>query len=69
MAAGTRTRGANCRPVDGVSAKATRLSLVHQDLESTVQRGEILPLVGGSGTGKTVPLRQMLGLDQPARGA
>jgi ABC-type uncharacterized transport system YnjBCD ATPase subunit len=30
-----------------------------------VQRGEVLSLVGGSGTGKTVLLRQMLGLETP----
>lgn len=42
---------------------------VHQDLDLTVQRGEILALVGGSGTGKTVLLRQMLGLAQPTRGS
>ena len=41
---------------------------VHQDLNLNVQRGEMLSLVGGSGTGKTVLLRQMLGLLTPARG-
>ncbi len=42
---------------------------VHQDLNLTVRRGEMLALVGGSGTGKTVLLRQILGLTQPARGS
>jgi len=42
--------------------------VVHQDLDLTVLRGEVLTLVGGSGTGKTVLLRQMLGLNTPARG-
>ena len=37
--------------------------VIHKDLALTVQRGEILSLVGGSGTGKTVLLRQMLGLE------
>ena len=41
---------------------------VHQDLDFSVQRGEMLALVGGSGTGKTVLLRQILGLARPARG-
>ena len=41
---------------------------VHQDLQFSVQRGEILSLVGGSGSGKTVLLRQILGLMQPSRG-
>ena len=42
--------------------------VVHKDLDLTVRRGEVLTLVGGSGTGKTVLLRQMLGLNHPARG-
>ncbi|HMN19999.1 MAG TPA: ATP-binding cassette domain-containing protein [Ottowia sp.] len=42
--------------------------VVHQDLDLTVQRGELLALVGGSGTGKTVLLRTILGLNTPARG-
>jgi phospholipid/cholesterol/gamma-HCH transport system ATP-binding protein len=44
-------------------------TVVHQDLDLTVRRGEVLTLVGGSGTGKTVLLRQMLGLTTPARGS
>lgn len=42
--------------------------VIHRDLDLRVERGEMLSLVGGSGTGKTVLLRQMLGLQQPARG-
>ncbi len=42
--------------------------VVHQDLDLTVRRGEVLSLVGGSGTGKTVLLRQLLGLEAPYRG-
>ncbi len=42
--------------------------VVHQDLDLTVQRGEVLSVVGGSGTGKTVLLRQILALEEPARG-
>jgi phospholipid/cholesterol/gamma-HCH transport system ATP-binding protein len=42
--------------------------VVHRDLDLTVRRGEVLSLVGGSGTGKTVLLRQIIGLEQPARG-
>lgn len=49
--------------------KGAEAYTVHQDLSLTVQRGEILALVGGSGTGKTVLLRQMLGLLHPARGS
>ena len=43
-------------------------SVVHKDLDLTVLRGEVLSLVGGSGTGKTVLLRQMLGLEHPTKG-
>ena len=42
--------------------------VVHQDLDLDIRRGEVLSLVGGSGTGKTVLLRQILGLERPARG-
>jgi len=45
-----------------------RKAVVHQDLDLQVRRGEVLSLVGGSGTGKTVLLRQVLGLETPARG-
>ena len=43
-------------------------SVVHKDLDLTIERGEILSLVGGSGTGKTVLLRQILGLEHPTKG-
>ena len=42
---------------------------VHDNLDLTVRRGEILSLVGGSGTGKTVLLRHILGLTRPTRGS
>ena len=45
-----------------------RQVVVHQDLALRIEQGEILSLVGGSGTGKTVLLRQMLGLEMPTRG-
>lgn len=43
-------------------------TVIHKDLDLTVRRGEVLSIVGGSGTGKTVLLRQILGLETPARG-
>lgn len=42
--------------------------VVHRDLDLTIRRGEVLSLVGGSGTGKTVLLRQILGLESPTKG-
>ncbi len=43
-------------------------AVVHKDLDLAVERGEVLSLVGGSGTGKTVLLRQILGLEKPTQG-
>ena len=43
-------------------------SVVHKNLDLTIERGEIVSLVGGSGTGKTVLLRQILGLETPTQG-
>lgn len=45
-----------------------RRVVIHKDLELVVSRGEMLSIVGGSGTGKTVLLRQILGLETPAAG-
>lgn len=43
-------------------------NVVHRDIDLCVRRGEIMSLVGGSGSGKTTMLRQMLGLERPSRG-
>jgi phospholipid/cholesterol/gamma-HCH transport system ATP-binding protein len=43
-------------------------TVVHQDLNLEIEQGEIMSIVGGSGTGKTTLVRQMLGLERPARG-
>ena len=42
--------------------------VIHKDLDLTIQAGEVVSLVGGSGTGKTVLLRQILGLEKPYKG-
>lgn len=44
-------------------------TIIHQDLDLTIAPGELLSLVGGSGSGKTVLLRQILGLETPLRGS
>lgn len=42
--------------------------VVHEDLSLTVRRGEVLGVVGGSGSGKTVLLNSILGLNKPTSG-
>ncbi|SEO76558.1 ABC transporter ATP-binding protein [Nitrosovibrio sp. Nv6] len=42
--------------------------VVHEDINLCVRHGEVLGLVGGSGSGKTALMRQMLGLETPAQG-
>ncbi len=44
-------------------------TVIHNNLNLDIYRGEILSIVGGSGTGKTVLLRQMLRLEQPRQGS
>ena len=41
---------------------------VYEGLSLTVRRGESLCIVGGSGTGKSVLLRMLIGLERPDRG-
>jgi phospholipid/cholesterol/gamma-HCH transport system ATP-binding protein len=65
-------------PADGPMVEIRKLTsafdmpdrrvVIHKDLDLTVQRGEVLSIVGGSGSGKTVLLRQILGLERPAAG-
>ena len=67
----------NMRPEEEVGAPVVQIrnlwtrfgrTVVHQDLNLDIYAGEILTIVGGSGTGKTVLLRQMLGLERPSEG-
>jgi len=44
-------------------------SVIHQNLDLSIEQGEFLSVVGGSGSGKTVLLRQILGLEHPMRGS
>jgi phospholipid/cholesterol/gamma-HCH transport system ATP-binding protein len=43
--------------------------VVHENLDLDVWRGEVLGIVGGSGTGKSVLLRTIVGLNRPAAGS
>src|SRR5687768_1023572 len=42
--------------------------IIHEDLDLNVRRGEILGVVGGSGTGKSVLMRSIIGLQTPDAG-
>ncbi|WP_294393422.1 ABC transporter ATP-binding protein [uncultured Sphingomonas sp.] len=42
--------------------------VVHDQLDLDVRRGEILGVVGGSGTGKSVLMRSIIGLQHPSAG-
>lgn len=57
-------------PVIEVKGLTTRFGkqVVHDHLDFTLYRNEIVGLVGGSGSGKSVLLRSILGLIQPAEG-
>ena len=48
---------------------AGHTAVVHRDLNLTIEPGELVSLVGGSGSGKTVLLRQILGLERATRGS
>lgn len=42
--------------------------LIHDDVSLDVERGEVMGIVGGSGSGKSVLLRTILGLHKPTAG-
>jgi len=42
-------------------------NVIHDDLTFQVKRGEVMGLVGGSGTGKSVLLKTIIGLQRPYR--
>lgn len=57
-------------PVIRVRGLVTRFGAktIHDQLDLDVERGEVLGIVGGSGTGKSVLLRTIIGLTRPAAG-
>ena len=42
--------------------------VVHRDINLSVRKGECVGLIGGSGSGKSVILRSIIGLDKPDTG-
>lgn len=59
------------RPVIRVRGLVNRFGpqVVHQGLDLDIRRGEILGIVGGSGSGKSVLMRSILGLRPPQAGS
>ena len=57
-------------PIIRVRGLVTRLGgrVLHDNLDLDVRRGEVLGVVGGSGAGKSVLLRTIVGLKRPAAG-
>ncbi len=58
------------RPLISVTGLTTQFGsqVVHQDLKMEIPEGSIFGVVGGSGSGKTVLMRTLLGLNHPAHG-
>ena len=60
----------NCDPIIEVRGLRNVFGeqVVHEDLDLTVCRGEIIGVVGGSGAGKSVLMRSIIGLQTPDAG-
>ena len=58
------------QPVIRIRGLRTRFGtkVIHDDLDLDVRRGEVLAIVGGSGTGKSVLLRHIIDLTRPDAG-
>ncbi|MCB9957806.1 MAG: ABC transporter ATP-binding protein [Rhodospirillaceae bacterium] len=58
------------QPIIRIRGLHTRFGrqVVHEDLDLDVRRGEVIGVVGGSGTGKSVLLKEIIGLMAPAAG-
>jgi phospholipid/cholesterol/gamma-HCH transport system ATP-binding protein len=54
--------------VDGVVTRFGSQT-VHDGVSFTIGRGELVGLIGGSGTGKSVLLREIIGLQRPSAGS
>lgn len=60
----------DCEPIITVRGLKNSFGddVIHEDLDLTVCRGEILGVVGGSGSGKSVLMRSIIGLQRPDEG-
>ena len=63
-------RAGQREPVIRISGLTTRFGaqIVHENLDLEVYRGEVLGVVGGSGAGKSVLLREIVGLQRVSSG-
>jgi phospholipid/cholesterol/gamma-HCH transport system ATP-binding protein len=66
----TDRSGAEASPIIRVRGLVNRFGAqtVHEDLDLDVRRGEIIGVVGGSGSGKSVLMRSLIGLRRPDEG-
>jgi phospholipid/cholesterol/gamma-HCH transport system ATP-binding protein len=62
------TRDDRVLEVDGVVTRFGQQT-VHDGVSFTVRRGTLVALIGGSGTGKSVLLREIIGLQRPTSGS
>src|SRR5690606_20619963 len=62
--------GAAAEPVIELVGIETRLGgkQIHAGVDFTIRRGELVALIGGSGSGKSVLLRETIGLLRPSAG-
>jgi phospholipid/cholesterol/gamma-HCH transport system ATP-binding protein len=66
----TDRSGVEASPIIRVRGLVNRFGAqtVHEDLDLDVRRGEIIGVVGGSGSGKSVLMRSLIGLRRPDDG-
>ena len=67
MTARTSTRAKTILSARGISNRFGR-QVVHDNLSLDITRGEIIGIAGGSGSGKSVLLKTLVGLRQPDAG-
>jgi phospholipid/cholesterol/gamma-HCH transport system ATP-binding protein len=61
----------SAEPVIQIRRLATRFgpAVIHEQLDLDIRRGEVLALIGGSGTGKTTLMREIILLERPMEGS
>lgn len=70
-AAGRQEHTAMSEPVIRIRGLKTQFGaqVIHENLDLDIYRGEVVGIVGGSGTGKSVLLREILSLVKPKAGS